>query len=208
MCEDLQTAIRHDVVEHEDQQRRFTSFYISDILGDRSNRPQNLILEESSVFEVDSTQERTIELSTKEKQEGHIEQESSKQDNECSSSSTTESSAEQDEASFSNLKSRSPFLAEQREILEKIFQESKYITSCKRKKLASELKLTERQIKTWFQNRRTKFRKVRGNDGLRRQDACSAEHDGASRVLSNIDGGISGLPKDWVITLYELISKS
>lgn len=61
---------------------------------------------------------------------------------------------------------------------------------------------------TWFQNRRTKFRKVRGNDGLRRQDACSAEHDGASRVLSNIDGGISGLPKDWVITLYELISKS
>jgi hypothetical protein len=83
-----------------------------------------------------------------EEQEEHIaEQESSKQDNRCSSSSTTESSAEQDEVSFSNLKSRSPFLAEQREILEKIFQESKYITSCKRKKLASELKLTERQIK-------------------------------------------------------------
>jgi hypothetical protein len=66
MCEDVQTAIRHDIVEHEDQQRRFTSFYISDILGDRSNgRPHDLILEESSVFEVDSTQERTIELSTK-----------------------------------------------------------------------------------------------------------------------------------------------
>lgn len=65
MCEDIQTATRHDIVEHEDQQRRFTSFYISDILGDRSNGPQDLILEESSVFEVDSTQEKTIELSTK-----------------------------------------------------------------------------------------------------------------------------------------------
>jgi hypothetical protein len=71
----------------------------------------------------------------------------SNEDNECNSSSATKSATQQDENGFSNLKSRSPFLAEQREILEKIFQESKYISSCKRKQLASELKLTERQIK-------------------------------------------------------------
>ena len=63
-------------------------------------------------------------------------------------------------------------------------------------------------IQTWFQNRRTKFRKVRGSDGLRRQDTWSAEHAGVTRVLSNIDGGINGLPKDWVLTLYKLLSKS
>lgn len=52
---------------------------------------------------------------------------------------------------FSNLKSRSPFLAEQREMLEKIFSETKYISSNKRKQIAKDLKLTERQIKVGLQ---------------------------------------------------------
>lgn len=109
---------------------------------------------------------------------------------------------------LAHLKSRSPFLAEQRDALERIFQQTKYISSCKRKELAAHLKLTERQIKTWFQNRRTKWRKIRGGGGLRRQDTMwEMTNGGVRQILSNIDGGMNGMHKDWVFTLYSLLSK-
>ena len=196
MCEDIRTPASDEIVHNEHQQRRFTSFYISDILAERSSEMREEIFEEASDLGGDDTQEETS-----------LKGANAKEDSKCNSTET-KTSSQQDENGYSNLKSRSPFLAEQREILEKIFQESKYISSCKRKQLASELKLSERQIKTWFQNRRTKFRKVRGNDGLRRQETWSAEHGGVAKVLSNVDGGMNGLPKDWVITLYKLLSKS
>ncbi|KAH9529800.1 T-cell leukemia homeobox protein 1 [Dermatophagoides farinae] len=42
--------------------------------------------------------------------------------------------------------------------LEKRFHKQKYLASAERATLAKNLKMTDAQVKTWFQNRRTKWR--------------------------------------------------
>ncbi|EPY72624.1 T-cell leukemia homeobox protein 3, partial [Eschrichtius robustus] len=42
--------------------------------------------------------------------------------------------------------------------LEKRFHRQKYLASAERAALAKSLKMTDAQVKTWFQNRRTKWR--------------------------------------------------
>lgn len=44
--------------------------------------------------------------------------------------------------------------------LEKRFHRQKYLASAERSALAKSLKMTDAQVKTWFQNRRTKWRYV------------------------------------------------
>ncbi|KAH3786573.1 homeobox protein Nkx-3.1-like [Dreissena polymorpha] len=51
--------------------------------------------------------------------------------------------------------------------LEKSFEKSHYVVGQERKDLANELQLTETQVKVWFQNRRTKYKRSKG------------EHDGS-----------------------------
>ena len=43
--------------------------------------------------------------------------------------------------------------------MEEEFAKQRYVTQDKRAKLAEELNLTDTQVKTWFQNRRTKWKK-------------------------------------------------
>lgn len=45
--------------------------------------------------------------------------------------------------------------------LEKIFETQKYLSPPERKQLSKVLGLTERQVKTWFQNRRAKWRRFK-----------------------------------------------
>lgn len=56
-------------------------------------------------------------------------------------------------------KPRQAYSAEQLECLEAEFKLDKYLSVSKRMELSEMLNLTEVQIKTWFQNRRTKWKK-------------------------------------------------
>ena len=79
------------------------------------------------------------------------------------------SSEETNDDSSSKLDSGSPkrkyprerttFTAAQLKFLEELFRVKKYLTLIERSKVASHLELSEKQVKTWFQNRRTKYRR-------------------------------------------------
>ncbi|VDN81657.1 unnamed protein product [Brugia pahangi] len=56
-------------------------------------------------------------------------------------------------------KARTTFTGRQIFELEKQFEKKKYLSSCERSELAKLLNVTETQVKIWFQNRRTKWKK-------------------------------------------------
>ncbi|ELT87636.1 hypothetical protein CAPTEDRAFT_30886, partial [Capitella teleta] len=54
---------------------------------------------------------------------------------------------------------RTAFTYEQLVALENKFRQTRYLSVCERLNLALSLNLTETQVKIWFQNRRTKWKK-------------------------------------------------
>ena len=62
-------------------------------------------------------------------------------------------------------KLRPLFSAHQIQTMEKEFAKCRYVTESRRAELASDLNLTEMQVKTWFQNRRTKWKKEAQDKG-------------------------------------------
>ncbi|CAD5222086.1 unnamed protein product [Bursaphelenchus xylophilus] len=67
------------------------------------------------------------------------------------------------------------FTNEQTDSLETTFDKNKYLTNPQRRQLAKKLQLSERQVKTWFQNRRAKWRRVR-KDGDEEEDLAHSIH--------------------------------
>ncbi|XP_032081474.1 NK1 transcription factor-related protein 2 [Thamnophis elegans] len=64
-------------------------------------------------------------------------------------------------------RARTAFTYEQLVALENKFRATRYLSVCERLNLALSLSLTETQVKIWFQNRRTKWKKQNpGIDGL------------------------------------------
>ncbi|CAG9794805.1 unnamed protein product [Diatraea saccharalis] len=57
-------------------------------------------------------------------------------------------------------KPRTSFTRLQIAELEKRFHKQKYLASAERASLAKTLKMTDAQVKTWFQNRRTKWSEI------------------------------------------------
>ena len=60
--------------------------------------------------------------------------------------------------------------------LEKRFQEQKYLTVPERMLIASQLALTEQQVKTWFQNRRTKWKRESKRAGRNTDSEAKTQH--------------------------------
>ncbi|KAL6475690.1 hypothetical protein MHYP_G00167300 [Metynnis hypsauchen] len=69
------------------------------------------------------------------------------------------------------------FSNEQTIELEKKFETQKYLSPPERKRLAKMLQLSERQVKTWFQNRRAKWRRLKQENPQvsKREDGSSTE---------------------------------
>ncbi|XP_018414392.1 PREDICTED: homeobox protein vex1-like [Nanorana parkeri] len=74
----------------------------------------------------------------------------------CHSSDTDPGSLSEEDATS---RPRTKFTKEQLQELENSFKEHRYIGSNEKKRLSKVLKLSETQIKTWFQNRRMKFKR-------------------------------------------------
>lgn len=80
--------------------------------------------------------------------------------------------------------------------LENIFEQQKYLSVTERNKIAVNLELSETQIKTWFQNRRTKWKKQKS---LRNEGGAVAHvsHDRAVRgiqIVSNAQAILKSYP--------------
>ncbi|KAJ8300343.1 hypothetical protein KUTeg_021862 [Tegillarca granosa] len=100
-------------------------------------------------------------------------------------------------------KARTAFTDHQLNSLEKTFERQKYLSVQDRMELAAKLNLTDTQVKTWYQNRRTKWKRQTavglellaeaGNySALQRMmhssNYWSAYHQQTARILSNMDG--------------------
>uniref|UniRef100_UPI0037E73169 NK1 transcription factor related 2-like,a n=1 Tax=Semicossyphus pulcher TaxID=241346 RepID=UPI0037E73169 len=90
----------------------------------------------------------------------------------------------QDQACAKPRRARTAFTYEQLVALENKFRTTRYLSVCERLNLALSLSLTETQVKIWFQNRRTKWKKQ--NPG-----ADSTLQPGGSNPLVNVSPNAS-----------------
>lgn len=80
------------------------------------------------------------------------------------------------------------FSAEQSLQLEKKFETSQYLSPVERKQIAKSLQLSERQIKTWFQNRRAKHRRSAATVNKKDMDkSCSTPQQTDDEDEDDID---------------------
>lgn len=77
----------------------------------------------------------------------------------CYVGSSSDAMDDDDDIYQKRKKARTAFSREQVAELEKKFQDKKYLSSNERGELAEKLKLSDMQVKTWFQNRRMKFKR-------------------------------------------------
>ncbi|KAL3994981.1 Homeobox domain family protein [Acanthocheilonema viteae] len=82
--------------------------------------------------------------------------------------------------SYRRRKARTVFSDQQLQGLEKRFETQRYLSTPERIELATVLNLSETQVKTWFQNRRMKHKKIVRKQG----DSCISNGDNATKTDS------------------------
>lgn len=94
----------------------------------------------------------------------------------------------------SKKKTRTIFTSEQLQDLEKHFNGQKYLSKVNRCKLACQLGLQERQVKTWYQNRRTRWKKECSDQEWSKEKELSAANNYTQYVLEK-----SQTKSDWTL---------
>lgn len=129
-----------------------TSFSINDILGTR-NYHQNATF--------DNTTHKKVEFQVKNAKQRKFTDTEDEDEFDCDVDDEHLGSPEGERGVniHKMRRRRTAFTSSQLKCLEEKFEDKKYLTIAERNKLAKSLNLSDTQVKTWFQNRRTKWKK-------------------------------------------------
>ncbi|XP_044155778.1 NK1 transcription factor-related protein 2 [Bufo gargarizans] len=137
-----------------------TPFSIVDILSQAKDKKPSESSKESKTEEEDTDVDSSVDLIPGPRDEAGTSAHRNKEsEEEKSESCEAQRDLRPPVASSKPRRARTAFTYEQLVALESRFRSSRYLSVCERLSLALTLHLTETQVKIWFQNRRTKWKK-------------------------------------------------